>query len=115
MPTVALWPKPEGSEIGRPAYRSPSIGVFGSNFWLALEQKAKVMSERPSLGFVEHRFGFFDSAFAPFGAEIDQQLSVGRQVAPSWVHLPVEPLTVLERVGVGVPLHDMNPFARPTA
>ena len=72
------------------------------------------MSECPSLVLVEHRFGFLDSTFAPFSTEIDQKLSVRRQVAAPRIHLPVEPLTVLERVSVGVPLHNVKPLARPT-
>src|ERR1700751_2379452 len=81
MPAVSFGPKPKGGEIGRLTHRSPSVGVFSSSLWLALQQKAKAMGECPSLVLVEHRFGFFDSTFAPLSTEIDQQLSVRRQVA----------------------------------
>src|SRR6266700_4506083 len=114
MPAVTFRPKSKGGEIGRLTHGSPSVGVFSPTLWLALQQKAQVMSESPSLVLVEHRFGFFDSPFAPFSTKIDQPLSVRRQVAAPRIHLPVEPLTMLEGVSVGVPLHYVKPLARPT-
>src|SRR5438128_1390232 len=44
----------------------------------------------------------------------DEQCAVGREIAPPFVHPPADPLSVIERVSVGVPHAQASPGCRST-
>lgn len=81
-PTTPVRPQRERGEIWHSTDRSPGVRVIAA-----------------------------DSCSIDLLREVDQVLSVRRQIAAPFVDAAMEPLPRLERVGIRVPLYDMHPLA----